>query len=122
MKLAIKARNLTLSPSESERIKRRVHYCFFRIKHHIRDISLTLEDINGPKGGRDKECRINVSLNSGKTLFLSEKQAELGHAADKVLQRASFNVQKRLKRTSKHKHFAYEGTEKENATYLYANR
>lgn len=60
MKLTIRTRHLLLSPETHEDIRRRIDLAFDRIRPWIRDIDIMLADINGPKGGADKQCRLRV--------------------------------------------------------------
>lgn len=60
MKLTIRTRHLLLAPETHEDIRRRIDLAFARIRPWIRDIDITLADINGPKGGADKQCRLRI--------------------------------------------------------------
>ena len=60
MKLTIRTRHLTLTPEALEEIRRRIELVFARIRPWIRAVDVTIADINGPKGGADKQCRMRV--------------------------------------------------------------
>jgi putative sigma-54 modulation protein len=36
----------------------------------VRDVHVTLEDVNGPKGGRDKQCRLRVRFRSAEVVLV----------------------------------------------------
>lgn len=60
MKLTIRARHVHLTQELHEQIRRRIHSAFARSSLAIRSIDVSLTDINGPKGGPDKQCRVQV--------------------------------------------------------------
>ena len=60
MKLTIRTRHLLLTPEAREEIRDRILLAFGRIRAWIHAIDLTLADINGPRGGADKQCRLRV--------------------------------------------------------------
>lgn len=60
MKLDLRTRHLDLTTEIVDKIRRRVYAAFARISPWIRAVDVTLVDINGPKGGADKQCRLRV--------------------------------------------------------------
>lgn len=70
MKLTIRCRQLLLDHQNNAEIRSRVLHVFSRIQQFIRDIDLTIADINGPKGGLDKLCRLRVRGRSLPNIFI----------------------------------------------------
>ena len=60
MKLTIRTRHLHLTPELQDQIRRRLGFALGRVAAAIRAIEVTLTDINGPRGGADKQCRVRV--------------------------------------------------------------
>jgi putative sigma-54 modulation protein len=60
MKLTIRTRHLELTPATHDEVRRRTFVAFGRISPWIRSVDITLADINGPKGGADKQCRLRI--------------------------------------------------------------
>jgi len=60
MKITIRARHLDLSPELRDLLHRRLEFALGRLATAIRAVDVTIVDINGPKGGADKQCRIHV--------------------------------------------------------------
>jgi len=60
MKLTIRSRHVHLTPDVLEQIRRRITLSFERISSRIRAIDVTITDVNGPRGGPDKQCRLRV--------------------------------------------------------------
>jgi hypothetical protein len=60
MKLTIRTRHLLLTPETHDEIRQRIYLAFGRISPWIRTVDVTLADINGPRGGADKQCRLRI--------------------------------------------------------------
>lgn len=60
MNLTIRTRHVHLTPVLHEQIRHRLYTAFGRISPWIRAVDVTISDINGPKGGLDKQCRLRV--------------------------------------------------------------
>jgi putative sigma-54 modulation protein len=60
MKLTTRAPHLNLSPEVRDRTHRRLYVALGRLATTVRALDVTIVDINGPKGGADKQCRIQV--------------------------------------------------------------
>jgi hypothetical protein len=60
MKLIVRTRHLELTPETHQAIRQRLYTAFARISPWIRTVDVTIADINGPKGGADKQCRLRV--------------------------------------------------------------
>ncbi len=52
---------------------------------HIERVTARFEDLNGPRGGIDKECRIQVALVSRPTILVSARGRDARRAFDAVL-------------------------------------
>jgi putative sigma-54 modulation protein len=60
MNIAIRTRHLTLEPETHEKLRDRIQRALGRITQWVLTVDVTLTDINGPKGGADKLCRLRV--------------------------------------------------------------
>lgn len=58
----VEIRFLHIEPSDALRdhIERRVGFALRRFSDRIRSVTVRVVDLNGPRGGIDKECRIEV--------------------------------------------------------------
>lgn len=70
MKLTVRTRHLELSPETSAEIRQRLYTAFARISPWIRAVDVTVADINGPKGGADKQCRLRIRGRSIPTIVV----------------------------------------------------
>ncbi len=62
MQLNIQARNAEISRTFEEWIERRLWFALSKFGGRIGRITASLEDINGPRGGMDQRCRVEVRL------------------------------------------------------------
>lgn len=60
MKLTIRTRHIVITSDTTAEIHRRLVQAFRRILPTIRAVDISITDINGPKGGADKQCRIRI--------------------------------------------------------------
>lgn len=60
MKIDIRTRHLELSAEASEEVRHRIRSALDRLSLAIDTVDVTLTDINGPRGGADKQCRLRV--------------------------------------------------------------
>lgn len=58
----------------------------------IREISVTVRDCNGPKGGVDKVCRVCVSLTRARRLILEDRDSNVYAALARLVERTSRTV------------------------------
>ena len=65
---------------------------------HLRKLAVSLSDINGPRGGLDKRCKIQVQLEGGKKVIIEDTEADLYVAIDRAADRADRAVVRRVER------------------------
>lgn len=58
----------------------------------IRHLIVTARDINGPRGGKDKECVVFAYLSSGRSIRISARAADLYQAVDMVIEKTKARV------------------------------
>ena len=98
MRLTVRSKSFRLSQDMRERIQSRLAFALSRFNHRVRDVTTILTDVNGPKGGVDKRCRLVVRLRSKGEVTIeqsaSDYTAAIGQAADRI----GYNVSRTLKR------------------------
>ncbi|MEM9659976.1 MAG: HPF/RaiA family ribosome-associated protein [Planctomycetota bacterium] len=62
MLIQIVDRNETLDESMREFAKKRLLFALSRFGRRVQRVRAVLSDVNGPKGGVDKSCRVTVKL------------------------------------------------------------
>lgn len=96
MQLEIRRHNIRLDDHLEEHIRRRVDFALGQFNSKITDVLVHVEDVNGPKGGVDKQCRIIVSLRGGKTVKIEDLAPDLIPVIDRATDRAGHAVSREL--------------------------
>ena len=98
MNIDIQARGFILTEALSAYIERRINFALSSRFDQINRISVRLLDINGPRGGVDKRCRIHITLPRLSDIVIEDTEQDLYVAIDRATDRASRTVQRRLAR------------------------
>ena len=98
MQIDIQARNFPLTDSISGHIKRRLGFALSTRDDHIQRVIVRLFDINGPRGGADKCCHIQVVLTHLTDVVIKDTEADLYAAIDRAADRAGRTTARRLAR------------------------
>lgn len=69
-------------------LERRTRFVLRRLQGTIRQVRIRLFDINGPRGGADKECRLTLRTDAGDTVEVSARACHTQQAIDIALARA----------------------------------
>jgi ribosome-associated translation inhibitor RaiA len=85
MELTIRTRSIEITDSLRDLISRRLHFALDIFGDRIRHASVYLADVNGPRGGVDKSCQINVTVRGIGSILVSEK----GSTSEAALTRAT---------------------------------
>jgi ribosome-associated translation inhibitor RaiA len=65
MRVLCVAKGFTLTDALQECVSNQIGVGLDRFKHLIRAVRVTLRDVNGPKGGKDKRCLVQLDLSGG---------------------------------------------------------
>ena len=60
MQIQIQTSDLETPTGWREQVEKRVRFVLRRLRHGIRHARVSLRDVNGPRGGVDKECRVTL--------------------------------------------------------------
>lgn len=104
MQLNIQAQNLNISEQLKEEFNQRVTNIFERTQQKIRKVSIIFSDVNGPKGGEDKQCRVQLVLFGLPTVNVVAKQANLHKALARALSVAKRTLRRRYNKLRKVEH------------------
>lgn len=97
MKIEIQARNFSMTQGIRAHIERRVSYALSSSYQHVKRILVRLYDINGPRGGDDKRCHLELVL-PGQTLVVEDTKSDLYSAVNSATSRAGRSVARWLRR------------------------
>ena len=102
MHIDIQARGFHLTAPILDEVQRRV-VSTLRARHEgIKRIVVRLGDINGPRGGEDKSCRIRISMTGNKDIFVEDVESNLYTAIFRAAERANHALIRRLSRLRQH--------------------
>jgi putative sigma-54 modulation protein len=88
MKIDIETSDFPLTKALHSHAERRLRSAVNRGGERIRKIAMRLSDVNGPRGGADKRCRLQVVLTGLPDVVVEDTQADLYVAIDRATDRA----------------------------------
>ncbi len=89
MQVQIESTHLGEANGSRATLEQRVRYVFRRMHYKVQQIRVSLHDINGPRGGVDKQCRLTLKLDGRGTLVVTAQAHNSSLALDSALRRAS---------------------------------
>lgn len=104
MQIIIQSRGFDLTAGLREHVERRIHFALDWANYHVRKVSVCLSDINGPRGGEDKRCHIQIAAPGGADVVIEDTEADLYVAIDRAADRAGRTLARRMERQREHRH------------------
>lgn len=98
MQISIQANGFSLTEGLRTHIERRMRAALGWTGGHLRRLAVSLSDINGPRGGRDKRCKVQVRLAGGAEVVIEDTETDLYAAIDRAAERADRAVVRRMER------------------------
>ncbi len=98
MQINIQSRNFRLTKALRAHVQRRLDFALSSRDDHIQRIQVRLSDINGPRGGADKRCHIQLSISHLSDVVIEDTELDLYTAIDRAADRASRTLNRRLSR------------------------
>jgi ribosome-associated translation inhibitor RaiA len=98
MTARVRFRGIESSAALREHATRRVHLQLSRFGQQITAVSVFVTDVNGPRGGTDKQCHVTIRGGRLGVVDLTETHADPFAAVDLALERASRAVGRSLER------------------------
>lgn len=74
----------------------------------LRRITVHLSDENGPKGGKDKRCLLQLGVDGGQDVVVRDTEPDLYLAIDRAVERAARTLSRQLKRKRQHSRDRWE--------------
>jgi ribosomal subunit interface protein len=111
MRIDIKASGFDLTDGLREHTVRRLQFALGWANHDVHAVSVRLADINGPRGGKDKRCRIQVPFPGTRNVVIEDTESDLYVAIDRAAERAERAVVRRLERLREFSHVRLVGRE-----------
>lgn len=95
----IHGQGFTVTPALAEHLRRRLGFVLTRHSDRIQRVAIRVGDENGPRGGVDRYCRIQVQLLDAPVAVIKDVGAELYAVIDRAADRVGRVVVKHLDRT-----------------------
>lgn len=99
MKMTIHSNGIEVDTLLREHIERRTLLSLSRLSERISRIEIYLSDLNGPRGGVDKYCKIEVHLTNLPAAVLDDLDSDVQRLIDRGLARITRLIAKRLERS-----------------------
>lgn len=97
MKVEIRRQGVEVGEPVRAHIERRLRFTLGKFGSRVQRVNVFLSDLNGPKGGVDKRCRLVVRLRSG-VVTVEERDVELIDLVDRTVDRLGRTVRRNLER------------------------
>ena len=98
MRIDIQARGFSLTAPLLDHTQQRLRFALTRSGNRIRRVVVRLGDTNGPRGGEDRFCKIQVVLDHAPPVLIEDAGADLYAVIDRAAERAGRNVAKHVER------------------------
>ena len=98
MQINIQAHGFTATEALRNHVTRRLQHALGCCSDRITRTTVRLLDVNGPRGGVDKRCQIQVRLASLADVVIEDTEADLYVAIDRAAERAGRTAVRHLAR------------------------
>ena len=99
MRMTIQATGFEMTGALRAYTEQRLATALGWARAHMHRLIVLLSDINGPRGGVDKRCKIQVKLGGGRDVIIEDTEADLYAAIDRAADRADRALVRQVERT-----------------------
>ncbi len=99
MRISVRAANLSLDAQTRARVERRIQTSLGRLAHRILRVGVRIVDVNGPRGGADIACLIEIRLRGAGRVFIEATDISLDEAVNDAADKAAGAVVRALERS-----------------------
>ncbi len=98
MQIDIQSRGFSLTDALFGYAQRRLLFALSYCSGHVNRVVIRLSDINGPRGGADKRCQIQVVLAGIPDVVVEDTEVNLYDAIDRAIDRVRRTVFRKVDR------------------------
>ncbi|GMU45169.1 MAG: hypothetical protein AMXMBFR25_31550 [Lysobacterales bacterium] len=98
MQIEIRAAGFELTESLRAHVLHRLNFALWRFQDRVVRVSVRLSDLNGPRGGADKSCRLRIRLHGSPDIRIEDAEEDLYVAISRAADRAGRTLGRRLQR------------------------
>jgi ribosome-associated translation inhibitor RaiA len=102
----MRGKRIELTDEVKESIHRRIYFSVGRFADWIREVKIMLTDMNGPRGGVDKSCQVNIRLKPYGEVYMRDQSEDLQGAISRIFDRLSRTLERKIKRDFQQKPFS----------------
>ncbi len=96
MEIKIQRRDGRLTEGLRTFIKQQLGTALGRFSDQIQNVAVTLKDLNGPKGGIDQYCKLQVMMPPLAPVIIEDTETNLRAAVSQATHRAATTVNRRI--------------------------
>ena len=96
MQIAIQSRDFSLTDALQDHVHNRLGFTLSRAASRVRRVDVRLSDLNGPRGGVDKRCLVEIRIDGLPAVVVEDVQSDMYTAIDRAAARAARTVMRRL--------------------------
>lgn len=98
MQIDLKGQGVRFSEALRAHAHRRIAFALSRFEPSLSRVRVHLEDLNGPKGGVDKRCRVVLQLTHGGQVLAEDASVDAYDAISGAVERAVRGLTRSLER------------------------
>jgi len=98
MNVTVRARDVSWNSGLQRRLERRLGFALGRHRRRIHQVRVHLADTNGPRGGKDKLCRMTAIPLGTRPVTIVEKGARIPAVLNRAAGRLGYRVGQELAR------------------------
>ena len=98
MQIDLQAHDFLLTEGLRVHVEQRLRFALNRFQDRVARVAVRLSDVNGPRGGVDKHCHLQVRLRGLPDIVVRETQADLYVAVDRAAERTGRTLGRYLQR------------------------
>lgn len=98
MRLELRQRGIEMTENLRNHVRVRIESALRRFAHSVKRVRVYLSDVNGPRGGTEKRCRIAVELPRRRRVVVTALAPDIFTAITRAASRTKFAVRRRIKR------------------------
>ena len=96
MEIQIETQNIEIPPHSSNRLRSRIRNAMDKAGLQISRLHLSLRDVNGKKGGRDKVCTVRATLVTGGEVVVVDRGKKTRESLFRALRRSKTVIRREL--------------------------
>lgn len=106
MNIDVQALDFALTEALLSEVERRVTDPLSKRHDQINGITVRLGDVNGPKGGEDKYCRVTVEMSGQNDLYVEDVESDMYtaiyRAGERMIRTVARKVSRERDRSNRH--------------------